>query len=336
MRALNDWFRENRRDFPWRLDPTPYKVWISEVMLQQTRASVVIPYFEKWMLLFPDIKTLADAKIEEVIKTWEGLGYYSRARNLHKGAQQILEEFGGEIPSSLEKLLKIQGLGPYTANAILSFGFKKRATPVDGNVTRVLARLFSIEENVSKQPVKKKIERGMEALLDHEEPWVTAEALIELGATICTPKPRCEICPLSKNCLGLKKAHLLPIKNEEPKIILLKRVVLWIQAQEKVLVKKEEKGKVMADLYQFPYFEMTEIWSLSRIEAFIESHFGVHPTFVERLPLVKHAFTKYKAILYPFRFCTETALEIQGHEWIEREMLNKLPFSSGHKRILEI
>lgn len=336
MRALNDWFRENRRDFPWRYRPTPYMIWISEVMLQQTRASVVVPYFEKWMTLFPDIPALAAASLEQVIKTWEGLGYYSRARNLHKGAQQILVEFGGEIPCSLEKLLKIHGLGPYTANAILSFGFKKRAAPVDGNVTRVIARLFSLEENVSKQSVKKKIGQAVEAILDHEEPWITAEALIELGATVCTPKPRCEICPLSKNCLGIEKAHLLPIKNEEPKIILLKRAVLWIEKEGKVLVKKGEKGKVMADLYQFPYFEMEELWTLSRVESLIEKAFGIRPAFIEKLPLVRHTFTKYKATLYPFRFGAENFVDVPEHEWVERSQLCTLPFSSGHKRILEL
>jgi A/G-specific adenine glycosylase len=200
----------------------------------------------------------------------------------------------------------------------------------------VIARLFSLEENVSKQSVKKKIGQAVEALLDYEEPWITAEALIELGATICTPKPRCEICPLSKNCLGMEKAHLLPIKNEEPKIILLKRAVLWIEAQGKVLVKKGEKGKVMEDLYQFPYFEMDELWGLAQVKTFIEKTFDIQPIFIKKLPLVSHTFTKYKATLYPFRFGAENFAEVPGHEWIERSLLSTLPFSSGHKRLLEL
>lgn len=333
MQELSDWFRQNRRDFPWRANPTPYKVWISEVMLQQTRASVVVAYFEKWMELFPDIKSLAEAPIEQVIKAWEGLGYYSRARNLHRGAHQIVERFHGEIPSTREELMSIRGLGPYTVNAILSFGFHKRAAPVDGNVTRVVARLFAIEENVCKQSVKKKIAYGAEAILPPDEPWITAEALIELGATICTPKPRCEICPLARNCLGKEKALLLPIKNEEKKVTHLKRAVMILEAEGKILVKKGEAGKVMADLYEFPYFEMEELWPSKKLEQAIESAFGIKPKIVKKLPLVAHTFTRYKATLYPYQFQLSILIELPGYEWVERNDLSKLPFSSGHRRI---
>lgn len=336
MRELNDWFQRNRREFPWRIDPTPYKVWISEVMLQQTRASAVIPYFERWIVLFPDVADLAAAPFELIIKTWEGLGYYSRVRNLHQGAKQIVEQFGGQIPSSREELMTIQGLGPYTIGAILSFGFKKRSVAVDGNVTRVLARFFSIEENVCKQSVKRKIAQGAEALLDSDEPWVTAEALIELGATVCTPRnPRCEICPLEKNCLGKTKAGELPIKNEEKKVTLLRRAVIWLEFEGKVLVKKGEKGKVMADLYEFPYFEMkNEVWPLKKIDEALIHAFGLKTQRIEKLPIVIHAFTRYKAQLYPIRYRSEIHREIEGYEWVDQKDLAKLPFSSGHRRIL--
>jgi len=337
MRELNKWFLENRREFPWRVDPTPYKVWISEVMLQQTRASVVIPYFEKWMALFPEVLALADAPIERVIKTWEGLGYYSRARNLHAGAKQIVAEFRGEIPSRREELMSIRGLGPYTVGAILSFGFKKRAAAVDGNVTRVLARYFSVEENVCKQAVKRKIEGHAEAVLDKSEPWITAEALIELGATICTPKPRCEACPLEKGCLGKERAELLPIKNEEKKTILLKRAVIWLEVEGKVLVKKGEKGKVMADLYEFPYFEMgQDVWVLRKIEREMAGLFGMQAELVEKLPRLVHTFTRYKAELYPFRFEAKRLREMEGYQWVDRNKLEELPFSSGHRRLLAL
>lgn len=306
-------------------------------MLQQTRASVVIPYFEKWVALFPDVASLAAAPIEKVIKTWEGLGYYSRARNLHKGAQQILEQFGGEIPSTAEELSQIRGLGPYTIGAILSFGFKKRAVAVDGNVTRVLTRYFLIEENVSKQATKKKISQGAEGLLDREHPWVTSEALIELGATICTPKPRCEICPLEKSCQGKERAELLPIKNGERETIFLKRLVIWLEAEGKVLVRKGEKGKVMADLYEFPYFEMgKEVWLQKKIGKVVKEAFGVDAEMVDRFPLVVHTFTRYKAELYPFRFEAASIAAVEGYEWVDRGRLKDLPFSSGHRRILNL
>ncbi len=335
MRELHEWFQQNRREFPWRMAPTPYKVWISEVMLQQTRASVVVPYFERWLTLFPDVRTLASAPLEKVIKTWEGLGYYSRARNLHKGAQQIVEQFGGEIPSQRKDLESIYGLGPYTVGAILSFGFRQRAVAVDGNVTRVITRYFSIEENISKQSTKKKIAAAAETLLDLDEPWITSEALIELGATLCTPKPRCLICPLQKNCLGQGKAESLPIKNGEKQIIPLKRAVVIIESEGRVLVRKGEKGKVMADLYEFPYFEMgKEQWTQTAVVKAVQRNLGLKMTLVERLPAVTHTFTRYKAHLYPIRCKTEGIKNVEGYEWVARNTLSELPFSSGHRRIL--
>lgn len=337
IKELIDWFKKNRRDFPWREKPTPYRVWISEVMLQQTRAAVVVPYFERWMELFPDVFSLAKAPLEKVIKAWEGLGYYSRARNIHRAAIQIVENYSGEIPCNKEELLKIDGIGPYTAGAILSFGFKKRSPAVDGNVMRVLSRYFLIEENISKGRVRKKIEEGADAILDPDEPWLTAEALIELGATVCTPKPVCEVCPLQKSCLGKQKALYLPIKNSPPSITKLKRIVLWIEKEGKILVKKGEEEKLMAGLYEFPYFEFQErIWSERQICDAVYSHFQIKVKVKKALLKVTQSFTRYKADLYPFQLVAESFGEVLEFEWIEKEKLVELPFSSGHKRILSL
>lgn len=334
MKELDSWFLHNRRQFPWRIDPTPYKVWISEVMLQQTRASVVIGYFEKWMSLFPSVKFLAAASLEMVIKAWEGLGYYSRARNLHRAAKQILERFGGEIPQTKAELETLPGLGPYTIGAILSFGFQKRAVAVDGNVTRVITRYFLIEENVSRVSVQRKMREAAEQFLDPDRPWISAEALIELGATICTPKPRCASCPLEKKCMGKNKADYLPIKKEKKKITHLKRIVIWLEADGKVLVKKGEKGKVMADLYEFPYFEIDRLWSAREMTDNIEKTFQVKSKIIEKFPIIQHTFTRYQVKLYPFRLLANWAVENKGYEWIDQKRLKELPFSSGHRRIL--
>ncbi|HSX25496.1 MAG TPA: A/G-specific adenine glycosylase [Chlamydiales bacterium] len=326
MKQLHNWFLKNQREFPWRVERTPYKVWISEIMLQQTRANVVIPYFERWMGLFPNVRALAAAPLERVIKAWEGLGYYSRARNLHAGAQQIVERFGGEIPSKREDLETIRGLGPYTIGAVLSFGFQERAPAVDGNVTRVVARYFLIEENVCKGATKKKIEEKAEALLDREEPWVTAEALIELGATICTPRPRCADCPIQEGCKAFhsNKAEVLPIKNAEKEITELHRTVLLVVFQDKILVRKGKRGQVMADLYEFPYFEGRKREKL-----------GLKGEWMGEFPVVSHSFTRYKAYLYPHLLRASNFKEVVGYEWISIAELDQLPFSSGHRRILK-
>ncbi len=338
MKELHSWFRECKREFPWRIDRTPYKVWISEVMLQQTRAAVVIPYFLRWMALFPTVEALAKAPLETVIKAWEGLGYYSRARNLHAAAQTIVEKFQGEIPSGRRDLETIRGLGPYTIGAILSFGFHQRAAAVDGNTTRVLARYFCIEENVCKQPAKRKIQESAEEILDAEEPWVTAEALIELGATVCTPKPRCPDCPLRSNCLANLqcKAALLPIKNQEPETIALLRAVALIEAEGKILLRKGSPGQVMADLYEFPYFEMgEEKWSRGKLLKEMKKKWGIELEFLEKLPEVRHTFTRYKARLFPERFKGKATPEIEGHLWVCRGEIASLPFSSGHRKIAQ-
>lgn len=335
MAELDEWFQQNRREFPWRKDPTPYQVWVSEVMLQQTRASVVVPYFERWMKLFPDVRSLAAAPWEKVIKAWEGLGYYRRARNLLQGAQQIVAEFGGEIPSKREDLESIQGVGSYTSAAILSFGFHERAAAVDGNVIRVITRLFAIEESVEKSSVKRKIILAAESLLDADKPWVTAEALIELGATVCTRNPRCEACPLQAQCLGKMRAEGLPIKREEKEMIHLKRIVIWLEVGGKVLVKKGELGRVMAELYEFPYFEMgEELWREDQILQKVEQVLGVKAEIVDRLKEISHTFTRYKARLYPFRLKGKDEKEMKGYEWVSCERLSELPFSSGHRKMI--
>lgn len=302
-------------------------------MLQQTRASVVVGYFEKWLTRFPTIRVLAEADVNEVIKLWEGLGYYSRARNIHAAAQQIMRNFGGEIPDSAEELAQIRGLGPYTIGALLNFGFQKKAVAIDGNVSRVLSRYFLIEENIQKAKTKKRLAELAFQSLDSKEPWVTSEAWIELGATICTPKPQCGLCPLQKGCLGYqsKKAENLPIKSSPVETIALHRIVFVLESRGKLLVKKRAIGEVMADLYEFPY---------------VEKSLDLLPIFLKRLKSVKHTFTRYIAHLSPYygsfhersevsRFLKPFGLpSLEGYEWLDLEQLIQAPFSSGHRKIL--
>jgi len=177
IQALKRWFLEVQRDFPWREDPSPYRVWVSEVMLQQTRAEVVVPYFERWMARFPTVEVLAEAPLDEVIKLWEGLGYYSRARNLHQGAQQIVRDYGGKLPNSADKLKKIKGIGPYTVGAILSFAFHQKVPAVDGNVLRVMSRYQRIEEDIAKQKTVKMIGQRVAEILPEKEPRIVIDLI---------------------------------------------------------------------------------------------------------------------------------------------------------------
>jgi A/G-specific adenine glycosylase len=297
-------------------------------MLQQTRASVVVAYFERWMELFPNIETLAQAPLELVMKAWEGLGYYRRARHLHAGAQEIVRAYGGKIPNTKTALLELPGLGPYTVGAILSFGFHKKAAAVDGNVIRVMSRFAWIAERVDQASTKKKIEAATEQFLDDKDPWVTMEALIELGAMVCTPKPRCAECPLSSGCKAFRRKtpEALPLLPERVKTEKLKRSVLVIEAEGSVLVRKNESGQLMGDLWEFPYVEGTQrpkIWEQLNLK------------MGKRLPTVKHSFTRFSATLFPWRFQTLKQTPTHGFTWVTYEQLKTLPFSSGHRKILE-
>ncbi|MCH9614601.1 MAG: Adenine DNA glycosylase [Chlamydiia bacterium] len=313
MDTLKHWFFKNRRVLPWRNDPSPYEVWVSEVMLQQTQVSVVVPYFKRWMTLFPSVRALAKAELDAVIKCWEGLGYYSRARNLHAGAKYLLEHHGGEMTE--EALDSVKGVGPYTRGAILSFAFKQKAAAVDGNVIRVISRLYNIEEDVGLTSTKKEITAHVEALLNVKEPFVVMEALIELGALVCTKSPKCDLCPLKDTCLG--KGKNLPNKRQRVPVTKLQKRVAIVRFAGFTLVQKKDAG-VMQGLWEFPLFEEVKMLRLCESLA---------------LQPVKHTYTRYHATLFPTVYRAFEKEEVPGYIWMPETSLEKLPFSAGHRRI---
>ncbi len=294
-------------------------------MLQQTQASVVIPYFERWMDRFPTIEDLAHASEEEVIKLWEGLGYYSRARNLHRAAKAL----DGPLPSTEEELLAIKGLGPYTAGAILSFAFKQRAAAVDGNVLRVITRYLGLEEDISKAKTRRLVKRAVEDLLPEDKPYEVMEGLIELGALVCKKEAKCLLCPLQNCCEAHKRnaTSTLPINSKKTTITELHRLVAVIEHEGKVLVRKGEEGKLMAGLYQFPYFETDSIVSAVR-------SLELEPTSVSPLSETSHSFTRFRARLYPYLITIKEERAVLGFEWIPFDQLVGLPFCSGHRKVL--
>lgn len=325
--ALKSWFQKEKRPLPWRECPTPYAVWISEIMLQQTQVSVVKDYFLRWMERFPTIESLASASQDEVIKMWEGLGYYSRARHLHQGAQFLVDHYGGQLPSTHEELSEIKGLGPYTIGAILSFAFHKKAAAVDGNVIRVLTRYFAIMDDIQQSSTKKNIWQIAEKILPDSDPWVIAEALIELGATICKREPSCGKCPLQKDCAARLKGlqQELPKKGKKVEITSLFRNVFVIVYEGKVLLQRGREGKVMAGLYEFPYAD--------RMEKGFPFPFSAKKIAV--LNEVEHHFTRYKVTLYPALWKALERIELPDYDWISWQKIKQYPFSSGHRRILK-
>lgn len=305
-------------------------------MLQQTRASVVIPYFERWLQRFPTPQALANASLEEVIKLWEGLGYYSRARALHASAQEIVATHGGELPSDPRLLATLKGIGPYTLGAILSFGFHQRASAIDGNTARVLARYFWIDACIDTRIAKEQLRRYSDSLLDEREPWVTVEALIELGATICLPTPRCSTCPLQPGCMAFQRNAPTQLPLQRPRIptTFLQRAVYLIESQGSFLIQRGASGQVMADLYQFPHFEITTPPNQETLQHTLQTTFGLTIDTFQRLPPIKETFTRYQVQSFPYHVQIPTPTPLPNWIWMSREQLPQLPFTAGHRKLL--
>ncbi|MFB9324753.1 A/G-specific adenine glycosylase [Paenibacillus aurantiacus] len=259
-RELLDWYRANKRVLPWRINRDPYRIWVSEVMLQQTRVDTVIPYYERFMAKFPTINALAEAPEEEVLKLWEGLGYYSRARNLQAGAREVAERHGGIVPDDKEMVSALRGVGPYTTGAIMSIAFNRPEPAVDGNVMRVLSRYFCLEDDIAKPSTRIGIEKLAASLIPEGAAGDFNQALMELGALVCTPKsPGCLTCPVMAYCEGRAegKEHILPIKTKakppRPETRLAALIVGTGEHAGKLLVRQRPESGLLARMWELPH-----------------------------------------------------------------------------------
>lgn len=256
---LIHWFKKEQRDLPWRKDQDPYKVWVSEIMLQQTRVDTVIPYFNRFLDWFPTLDALAEAKEDEVLKAWEGLGYYSRVRNLHAAVKEVQAKYQSVVPNNPKEISTLKGVGPYTAGAILSIAYGIPEPAVDGNVMRVLSRILLIREDIAKPSSRKIFEESVRQLISHEDPSSFNQALMELGALICTPtSPSCLLCPVRDHCQGFHEGAVdeLPVKSKKTKqrYVRLAAVLLTDTEGNLVIHKRPDKG-LLANLWEFPTAE---------------------------------------------------------------------------------
>ena len=286
------WYRENRRRLPWREEVSPYRTLLSEIMLQQTRVEAVKPYFERFLAAFPDVSSLADADDELLCKKWEGLGYYSRARNLKKCAREIVDRFGGVIPSTVPELLSLPGIGPYTAGAIAAFAYGRPVAAVDGNVLRVTARITAETGDVLSPAVKNKLTALVSSLVPADAASDFGQGLIELGALICLPNrpPKCELCPVSTLCRGYSEgiAERLPVRIKKTERKLDRRTVLVIRSGTRTLLRKRPARGLLAGLWEFPNYSggFTEKEALDAVKAL-----GFEPLRIRPLDPAKHLFT---------------------------------------------
>ncbi|MCI6120396.1 MAG: A/G-specific adenine glycosylase [Lachnospiraceae bacterium] len=286
------WFQKNKRDLPWRNHPDAYRVWVSEIMLQQTRVEAVKPYYERFLRELPTVKDLAEAKEDQLLKLWEGLGYYNRVRNMQKAAQQIMIDYQGQFPDTFEEIRSLKGIGNYTAGAISAFAFGLPKPAVDGNVLRVISRLMGSREDIMKQSVRSKIEEKLEHVIPEGAASDFDQGLIELGALVCVPngEPKCTECPVAHLCEARKQGMIaeIPVKSKGKARKMEDKTVLIFKDGEKLAIQKRPSKGLLAGLYEFPnqegHLTMEEVTAYSK-------KIGLMPVRIKKLEDAKHIFS---------------------------------------------
>lgn len=329
---------------PWRGEADPYKIWISEIMLQQTRVEQATPYFQNFISLFPTVHELAAADQQEVLKAWEGLGYYSRARNLHKAAKTVVQEFDGKIPESYDEIITLKGIGPYTAAAVTSIAFNKANAVVDGNVIRVLTRYFGIEEDTRSSKTRKEVQKYASKLIDEEHPGDFNQALMEMGATVCSPsKPDCTSCPVQSGCVAFKTARTdtIPYKSpakKKPHHII---GVGIIEGKDgKLLIARRPEDAMLGGLWEFPGGKQKSEESIPQtVERELKEELGVEVKAYKEMMTLKHTYSHFSITMHAW-FCTlvkgePKPISSQEVRWVQRHELEKYPFPKANKVLTE-
>ncbi|MDY3764321.1 MAG: A/G-specific adenine glycosylase [Candidatus Ventricola sp.] len=328
--TILSWYDQGHRDLPWRRTQDPYRIWISEIMLQQTRAETVVSYYERFLARYPTVQDLASAPEEELLKAWEGLGYYSRARSLQKAAKEIVARYGGQLPADLEKLRALPGIGDYTAGAIASIAFGIPAAAVDGNVERVLCRWDAIKDEVGTPTVRRQIAARAQALVPPDRPGAFANAMMEMGATMCTPKnPKCLLCPVREGCMGFAQgiAQELPRKAKKKAQRVENRAVLLVFCDNRVLIVKRQE-KLLGGLFVFP--DVLEESDPARLCQALEA-LGIRAAYDEKLGHARHVFTHLIWEMDVHAVVADEMTQVPGGQWVSRQELAALPLPTAVK-----
>jgi A/G-specific adenine glycosylase len=341
-RKLLAWYRAHRRDLPWRRTRDPYAIWISEAMLQQTRVETVIPYWERFLARFPDVEALATADTDDVITLWAGLGYYSRARNLHRAAQMVMERHAGELPDDVDLLRELPGVGRYTAGALASIAFDKPAAIVDGNVTRVLARLLGIDADVRSREVQERLWSEAEQLVRGEDPGALNQALMELGAVLCTPRaPRCPACPWAAHCAAHAqgRAESLPVRSRPAPVRRVEAVAVFLARHDRVLAVQRPQRGLLGGLWELPGGELADGEPPTRALArALREGVGLGLSAPEPLGAIEHAFTHRLLRLHLYRGRASAGRVRRtgwdAHRWVSQAALAALPLGGPTRKAL--
>ncbi len=343
-KSLLQWFQEEARDLPWRKSQDPYHIWLSEILLQQTRVDQGLPYYERFLVALPTLPALAAASEDEVLKLWEGLGYYTRARNLHKAARQVMEQHHGSLPESAEILQLLPGVGRYTAGAIASIAFNERVPVVDGNVKRVLTRLFNIAMPIGESATEKKLWAIADALVPESAPGDFNQSMMELGARICTPrKPDCDSCPVFSECAARKKGlqEQRPVKKPRKAVPHKEIVVAVIERDRQYLIGRRGPDGMLAGLWEFPGGKLeageTHQAALARECA---EELGVEVKVGGMIASVKHVYTHLKVTLNVYR-CAIVSGEARSNvhtelKWVHPEEFDAYAFPKANHKFLDL
>lgn len=333
---LISWFQTKQRILPWREDQDPYKVWVSEIMLQQTKVDTVIPYFQEFMEKFPTIEALAEADEQEVLKAWEGLGYYSRARNLQSAVKEVATSYDGKVPEDAEKLGALKGVGPYTKGAILSIAYGIPEPAVDGNVMRVLSRVLRMEDDIAKVKTRRKVEDAIRLLISQEDPSAFNQGLMELGALICTPKsPACSRCPIQAHCQAFKDGveTELPIKSKTKKQKKQQYFTyVLVDSNGAYLVEQRPSQGLLANMWQFPMVDK-QLVDEEHLPIWIEQRHQLSLTSAETLPMIRHVFSH---VIWELDVRLYYVQDIRDHTslFLTLDELSRYPFPVPYQKLI--
>ncbi|MDQ0163073.1 A/G-specific adenine glycosylase [Aeribacillus alveayuensis] len=341
QRDLLEWYRREKRDLPWRKDQDPYKVWVSEIMLQQTRVDTVKPFFNQFIKKFPTIEALAEADEEEVLKAWEGLGYYSRARNLHSAVKEVKETYGGKVPDDPKQLEKLKGIGPYTKGAILSIAYNLPEPAVDGNVMRVVSRILTIWEDIAKPKTRKIFESVIREIISKEHPSDFNQALMELGALVCTPtSPSCLLCPVRKHCAAYHEGveEELPVKTKTKAHRQVQIAAAVLKKDDFYYIHKRPSQGLLANLWEFPNCE-TKRGNLSQkkqLEQFLQQEYGIESTIGDLAGTIQHVFSHLTWNISVFFGHVKNDTEMKEINKVTKDEMNQYAFPVSHQKIFSL